>query len=164
MRTMGYRLAELFGRLSLAFDIANDAPYGKAVRSVVLATELGGFVCASAEELRDTYWLSLFAYLGCTGFAHEEGMMGVGDDRAVRNTMSLFSVDDPLDSALGVLRGIAPEASIPRRVRAIAGMFTDRSLMERFQRSMCDASIRLAEMVDAGPRILSALAQLCERW
>ena len=32
------RLAELLGRLSLAFDIANDAPYGKGVRSVVLAS------------------------------------------------------------------------------------------------------------------------------
>jgi HD-GYP domain-containing protein (c-di-GMP phosphodiesterase class II) len=157
-------MAELFGRLSLAFDITNDAPFGKAVRSVVLAVELGGLVGASDDELRDTYWLSLFAYLGCTGFAYEEGMMGAGDDRAVRNTMAMFSVDDPLDSALGVLRGIAPDASLGRRVRAIAGMFTDRSLMERFQRAMCDTSIRLAEMVDAGPRILSALAQLCERW
>ncbi len=158
------RMAELFGRLSLAFDIANDAQQGKAVRSVVLAVELGGLVGASDEELRDTYWVSLFAYLGCTGFAHEEGLMGAGDDRAVRHTMSMFSVDDPLDSAIGVMRGIAPDASLPRRVRAIAGMFTDRTLMERFQRSMCDTSIRLAEMVEAGPRILSALSQLCERW
>jgi HD-GYP domain-containing protein (c-di-GMP phosphodiesterase class II) len=157
-------MAELVGRLSLAFDIASDAPYGKAVRSVVLATELGGFVGASAEELRDTYWLSLFAYLGCTGFAHEEGVMGAGDDRAVRSAMSMFSVDDPIDSTLGVIRGIAPDQSIARRVRAIAGMFTDRTLMERFQRAMCDTSTRLAEVVGAGPRILAALAQLCERW
>ena len=71
---MHARMAELLGRLSLAFDIANDAPYGKAVRSVVLAVELGALTGANNEQLRDTYWLSLLAYLGCTGFAHEEGL------------------------------------------------------------------------------------------
>src|SRR5262245_66507980 len=92
------RMAELFGRLSLAFDIANDSPYGKAVRSVVLAVELGKLAGANAEQLRDTYWLSLFAYLG------------------------------------------------------------------RSQLPMCDTSIRLAQIVGAGPRIASALGELCERW
>jgi HD-GYP domain-containing protein (c-di-GMP phosphodiesterase class II) len=159
-----YRLAELLGRLSLSFDIANDSPYGKAVRSVVLAMELGALAGASDDELRDTYWVALLGYLGCTGFAHEEGLMGAGDDRSVRRAMSLFSIDDPVDSAVGVIRGVAPDAPFGHRVRAIAGMFTDRTVMERFQRSMCDTSIRLAELVGAGPRILSALGELCERW
>ena len=38
---MHARMAELLGRLSLAFDIANDAPHGKAVRSVVLVRPSG---------------------------------------------------------------------------------------------------------------------------
>ena len=74
------RMAELLGRLSLAFDIANDSPYGKAVRSVVLAVELGKLAGASSEELRDTYWLSLFAYLGCPGVDHEQAPAGAEDD------------------------------------------------------------------------------------
>jgi HD-GYP domain-containing protein (c-di-GMP phosphodiesterase class II) len=110
------RQAELLGRLSLAFDIANDSPRGKAVRSVVLATELGASAGASGEELRDTYWVSLLGYLGCTGFACDEEMPGGGEDRAVR---------------------------------AIA---------------MCETSIRLAEIIGPGSRILHALHELCERW
>jgi hypothetical protein len=89
------RLAELVGRLSLAFDITNDSPYGKAIRSVVLAVELGTLAGARGEELCDTYWVALLGYLGCTGFAHDEGLMGAGDDRSVRNAMSMFSIDDP---------------------------------------------------------------------
>jgi HD-GYP domain-containing protein (c-di-GMP phosphodiesterase class II)/DNA-binding CsgD family transcriptional regulator len=85
------RLAELLGRLSLAFDVANHAPYGRAVRSVVLAVELGRRAGATAEELHDTFWVSLLSNLGCT-------------------------------------------------------------------------SLELAEVVGAGPRILSGLAQLCDRW
>ena len=46
----------------------------------------------SNEELRDTYWVTLLGYLGGTGFAHEQGLIGTGDDRAVRNAMSMFSV------------------------------------------------------------------------
>ena len=124
---MPARMAELFGRLSLAFDIANDAPYGKAVRSVVLAVELGRLAGANGQQLRDTYWLSLFAYLGCTGFGHEES---AGDDRPVRSAMPMVGIEDPFASLLG----------------------------------MRDTSIQLAQIVGAGPRIVSALGELCERW
>ena len=96
---MPARMAELFGRLSLAFDIANDAPYGKAVRSVVLAVELGRLAGANGQQLRDTYWLSLFAYLGCTGFGHEES---AGDDRPVRSAMPMVGIEDPFASLLGM--------------------------------------------------------------
>jgi DNA-binding CsgD family transcriptional regulator len=65
--TTAVRLAELLGRLSLAFDIANEAPFGKGVRSVVLALELGRRAGATDGELHDTFWLSLLGYLGCEG-------------------------------------------------------------------------------------------------
>jgi putative nucleotidyltransferase with HDIG domain len=158
------RLAELLGRLSLAFDISSDFPHGKAVRSTVLAMELGTRAAVSADELRDTFWVSLLSNLGCTGFAHDEGLIGAGDDRSLRSGMSMFSVDDPLRSASEALRRIAPDASLARRLQVLAGMLADRTLFERFQRAMCDASIRLADMVGAGPRVLAALGQLCERW
>ena len=158
------RLAELLGRLSLAFDISSDFPHGKAIRSTVLATELGKRAGASDEEIRDTFWVSLLANLGCTGFAHDEGLMGAGDDRSLRSGMSMFSIEDPLRSARDALGRIAPDVSLARRLQVFAGILADRTLFERFQRAMCDTSIRLAEIVGAGPRVLTALDQLCERW
>jgi putative nucleotidyltransferase with HDIG domain len=158
------RLAELLGRLSLAFDISSDFPHGKAVRSTVLATELGKRAGASEEEVRDTYWVSMLANLGCTGFAHDEGLIGAGDDRSLRSGMSMFSIEDPLRSAADAFRRIAPDVSLTRRLQVFAGVLTDRTLFERFQRAMCDSSIRLAGIVGAGPRVLTALDQLCERW
>ena len=107
--TNGVRLAELLGRLSLAFDIANDAPYGRGVRSVVLAVELGRRAGATADELHDTFWIALLGYLGCTGEA-----------------------DGP----------VAPAGA--------------------HARSAGDTSIRLAQIVGAGPRVLSGLAKLYE--
>jgi len=158
------RLAELLGRLSLAFDISSAFPHGKAVRSTVLAVELGKRAGASDEEIGDTYWVSLLANLGCTGFAHDEGLMGAGDDRSLRSGMSLFSIEDPLRSARDAFRRIAPDVSLARRLQVFAGILTDRTVFERFQLAMCDASIGLAQMVGAGPRVLTALDQLCERW
>jgi hypothetical protein len=54
------------------------------VRSTVLAVELGKRAGASDEELRDSYWVAMLSHLGCTGFAHEEGLLGAGDDRSLR--------------------------------------------------------------------------------
>jgi putative nucleotidyltransferase with HDIG domain len=158
------RLAALVGRLSLAFDISSDFPHGKALRSTVLAVELGRRAGASDEELLDTYWVNLLGYLGCTGFAHDEGLMGAGDDRSLRNSMSMFSIEDPFRSAREALHRIAPEASLARRLQAFAGVLGDRTLIERFQLAMCDTSVHLARIVGAGPRVLAALEQLCERW
>jgi HD-GYP domain-containing protein (c-di-GMP phosphodiesterase class II)/DNA-binding CsgD family transcriptional regulator len=158
------RLAELLGRLSLAFDIANDWPHGKAVRSTALAVELGARAGASKEELRDTYWVTLLGYLGGTGFAYEQGLVGEGNDRSVRNAMSMFAVEDPLGSALGVLRRINPDASLARRLQVMARIFTDKAHVEAFHRTLCETSTRLTEIVGAGPRIMTALDQLCERW
>jgi HD-GYP domain-containing protein (c-di-GMP phosphodiesterase class II)/DNA-binding CsgD family transcriptional regulator len=158
------RLAEVLGRLSLAFDIANDYPHGKAVRSTVLAVELGRRAGASNDELRDAYWVTLLGYLGVTGFAHEQGLIGTGDDRALRGAMSMFSVEAPFSSALEVLRRIAPGAALPRRVHALASVLSDRKHIDQFHHTLCDASTQLTEIVGAGSRIMDALGQLCERW
>ncbi len=58
-------MADLLGRLSLAFDISCISPHGKAVRCVVLALELGVRAGVAEEALHDTYWVSLLGYLGC---------------------------------------------------------------------------------------------------
>jgi hypothetical protein len=137
---------------------------GLGEETLILIMSDNGPTGASDEELRDSYWVAMLSHLGCTGFAHDEGLMGAGDDRALRNATSMFSIDDPLPSARDALRRIAPNVSLARRVQVLAGILSDRTLFQRFQRAMCDTSIRLAEIVGAGPRILSALEQLCERW
>jgi hypothetical protein len=158
------RFAELLGRLSLASDIANDFPHGKTVRSVVLTVELGRAAGESADDLRDAYWVTLFGFLGCTGFAHEEAQVGAGDDQSVRNAMVMADVADPLGTMLGAIRRIGRGAPFMQRLKAVARILTNREGSVRYARAMCDSSIQLARIVGAGPRILAALETLCERW
>lgn len=158
------RVAEVLGRLLLAYDLANDYPHGKAVRSTVLSVELAKRAGASADEVREIFWVTLLGYLGGTGFAHEEALAGAGDDRSVRSAMSMFSADDPFAGALAALRRIAPDSSLARRVQLVAAILSNRTHVGRFQGAVCDTSTRLAEIVGAPPRVLTALDQLCERW
>jgi hypothetical protein len=156
------RLAEVLGRLSLAFDIANDYPHGKAVRSTVLAVELGARAGCSVDELRDTYWVTLLGYLGGTGFAHEQGLIGAGDDRAVRSAMSMFSLEAPFSSALEALQRIAPDASPVRRLKVLASILTDRHHVDQFHHAICDASTQLTETTITSGRRVREGGQPCD--
>src|SRR5690349_5896367 len=76
-----FRLAELIGGLTLAADLVNGFPPEKVLRTVVLAVEVGQRAGASEATLRDAYYVTLFRFLGCTAFAHEEAAdYGAGDD------------------------------------------------------------------------------------
>jgi hypothetical protein len=60
----------------------------------------------------------MFANLGCAGFAHDEGLMGAGDDRSLRSGMSMFGIEDPLRRTTDAFRRIASDGrGIPGRLQ-----------------------------------------------
>src|SRR5687767_11973549 len=67
-----FRMAELLGGLSLACDVASANVPEKALRTVVLAVEIGRRHGVAEADLRDAYYVSLLRYVGCVGYAHEE--------------------------------------------------------------------------------------------
>lgn len=125
------RLAELLGRLSLAFDSADDAAPGKAVRSTVLAVELGKRAGASGEELRDTYWVTLLGYLGGSGLAEERNGRSASDASALQSAASMLDVAGAPATPLAVLRRISTNASLARALEAMARIFSDRPHVEQ---------------------------------
>jgi HD-GYP domain-containing protein (c-di-GMP phosphodiesterase class II) len=160
-----FRMAELLGGLSLACDLANGNPPEKAIRTVVLAVEVGRRTGAPHPDLRDAYYVNLLRYLGCTAFAHEESARyGAGDDIAVRRTMAMADVTDPVGTLGRIVRGIGPGAAAVERVRAVARLVGDGVAMTRHAHAQCEASIRLAEVMGVGPGVTSALGFICERW
>lgn len=159
------RLAPLLGGLSLACDLANTFPPGKALRTCVVAVEVGRAAGLPDETLRDAFQLSLLRYLGCTGFAHEESAIyGAGDDNALRGVMAMADVADPLGLVVALARGVAPAAPLGARVRGVARLLGDRDAVAQHARAQCDTSVQLARLVGAGERIEGALRTICERW
>jgi HD-GYP domain-containing protein (c-di-GMP phosphodiesterase class II) len=117
------RLAELLGRLSLAFDIANDAPYGRGVRSVVLAVELGRRAGATTEELHDAFWLSLISYLGHAGQMDRVGAAAAPASDASMRLAELVGAEARIRSALTV-EGFARAAhGVPTHLLQVARFF-----------------------------------------
>ena len=81
----------MLGRMSLAFDIADRAPYGSALRAVVFAVELGRRAGAADDELRETFWASLLGRLGAANDASNElaQMAGLKPDTLFGDGLSL---------------------------------------------------------------------------
>ena len=159
-------MAEVLGGLTLAADVASANVPEKALRTTLLAVELGRRHGVSEADLRDTYYVNLLRYLGCTAFAHEEAHdYGAGDDIAVRAVMGMSDPADPLGTVRRIVTRIGASAeTFGDRARAVARLLGDRTAVERHSHSQCDASIRFAEMTAMGPRVSGALAFVCERW
>jgi HD-GYP domain-containing protein (c-di-GMP phosphodiesterase class II) len=159
------RLAELLGGLSLACDLADGFPPEKVLRTCVLGVELARRHGLAAEVVRDVFYAGLLRYTGCTAFSHEEAHhYGAGDDIAVRRTMALADVADPVGTARLVIAGVAPSAGLLARGRAVARLLGDGVAIERHARAQCEVSVRLAALVGASAGVCAALTQICERF
>ncbi len=161
----GMRLAELVGGLSMACDLADGFAPGQVMRSTVVAMTIGRQHGLSGPDLHDLYWTTLFRYLGCTGFAHEEAhVYGAGNDIAVRRTMSLADPAQPGFSVRRIGRGVGLSGSLAQGLRAVARLLGDGAAFGRHARAQCDTSVRLARLVGLSERVCDALLQICERW
>lgn len=159
------RLAELLGGLSLACDLADGFAAETVLRTTFLAMAIGERHGLSRAELHDLYYVTVFRYLGCTGFAHEETHeYGAGDDISTRRTMSRADPAQPLAALSRVARGIGGSGPLREGARAVARIFGDGVAFGRHARAQCETSIHLARIVRLGDRVQHALAQVCERW
>src|SRR5882757_2408584 len=90
------RAAELVGALSLATDLGTGQLLEHALRTAVLAVQLGELAGASAEELSDTYYVALLHASGCTANGHEAAQL-FGDDIAHRAAFYLVDPTNPAE-------------------------------------------------------------------
>src|SRR5919204_6891778 len=92
------RAAELVGALSLATDLGTGQPLEHALRTAVLAVRLAELAGASAQEVADTYYVSLLHSSGCTSDGHETALL-FGDDIAPRAAFALVDAGRPHEVA-----------------------------------------------------------------
>ena len=159
------RMAEILGALSLACDVAFGFPLEKALRTSVLAVELGRRHGLRDEVLRDIFYSTLLTYAGCTAFTHEISALSDGDDIATANMMIVLDIGDPIDALgklvtkLGARRGLVARAQTIARV-----LLSGPRLGERHAYAICDVATHLAELVGMSAPVRAALGEICERW
>jgi HD-GYP domain-containing protein (c-di-GMP phosphodiesterase class II) len=159
------RLAELLGALSLACDVAFGFPLEKAMRTAVLAVELGRCHGLSDDALRDVYFTTLFAYAGCTAFTHEVSLLTDGDDIAISNLMISLDVGAPIDLVTQVVTKAGAGRRLAERTRSVVRMMMAGSTQgEQHARAVCDVATNLANLAGMSPDVRAALREICERW
>jgi HD-GYP domain-containing protein (c-di-GMP phosphodiesterase class II) len=157
------RLAELLGALSIACDVTNGFPPGKAMRTALLAEGLARLAGASEAARHAAYHASILRYLGCTGFAHEEGHeLGAGDDLAVRSVMCMADAADPIGTLTAIARRVGGGAPVLERARAVWRLVAT-DAPNRHARAQGDTAKSLARVMGLGTLDV-ILEQVCERW
>ena len=159
------RMAEVLGGLTLATDVASANQPEKALRTAILAVEIGRRHGIAETDLRDAYYVNLLRYLGCVGFAHEEAhIYGAGDDIGTRYVMGMADAGDMFGTARRIVGRIGAGGSIGDRVRAVARLLGDGEAVKKHAASQCDTSIKFATMAHMGERVTNALRFVCARW
>jgi response regulator RpfG family c-di-GMP phosphodiesterase/DNA-binding CsgD family transcriptional regulator len=158
------RLAEVLGALSLACDVAYGFPLEKAMRSCVLSVQLGRRHGLSEETLNDAYYTSLLSYLGCTAFAHDAARASAGEDIAMHNAMFNMFADPSPGRFPRLLGRIGKGTPLVERARGIARFLADPGAQTRYDRAICEVSVRLSGLVGVSEAVRAALDQLCATW
>ena len=150
------RLAELVGGLSLATDLAAGLGLETALRTCVLAVEIGRELGAGGSELKDIYYTALLRFIGCTAFAHETARVGAGDD------LGLLRALTPADGAsVANVLGYAIKGT---RASTVARMMLDPTLPKKPAAAHCDLAVKLAARLGMSERVMLSLGQIYERF
>ena len=90
--TREIRLADLLSALSLATDLAMAFPPETALRTCLLAVQIGRELRIPEEQLADLYYVPLLRHIGCTSYSHEEAVAFGGDDNTTRRDFTGIDV------------------------------------------------------------------------
>lgn len=159
------RLAELLAAVSLATDLADDAPLESALGDALTGLGLARFAGLSGADLADVYYLALLYHVGCTAAADAQERMAAGPDAGGGRW---FAEADYADRE-GLLRLAVPRAAgksgAPGREQAVLRLMgrLEGSLAQSFA-AICEVGARLGERLGAGPRVVKALDHAYARW
>lgn len=159
------RLAELLAAVSLATDIADDAPLESALGDAVTSVRLAKLASLAESDVSDVYYLALLYHVGCTAAADAQERLVAGEGAGLGRW---FSEADYADHE-ALLRLAAPtaarnwgipgrELAVDRLVKRLAG-----SLAQSFA-AICEVGARLGERLGATPSVVKALDHAYARW
>lgn len=158
------RLAELMAAVSLATDLGTGQPMAHALRTCYLAMGLARAVGLPAQDLFDTYYVSLLRFLGCTSEASTDAVFHAGDDIALYAGLAPSLMGGPSEAIGWMLRHLSEGQPPLTRARALVGVLTDPKGTERSFRAHCEVGQMLARRIGLGDSVLHALGCAFERW
>lgn len=158
------RLAELIAAISLATDLGTGQPMEHALRTCHLAMGLSRELQLPAQDLFDTYYLSLLRFLGCTAESSDDAAFNGGDDIALYAGLAPSFMGAPSEAMGWMLRHLAEGKPPLTRMRSLVAAFADPKGAERSIRAHCEVGQMLARRLGLGGSLLVAFGCSFERW
>ena len=159
------RLAELMAALSLATDLGMGQPLEQALRTCLVALELGERLHVADSELSDIFYTALLRFLGCTADAREFAAMNGGDDIALRAAIAPVVGAAPREFATHVMPLVGAGTGPLRRTQLVAEMITRGKERARAGAAAgCEVAQNLSEQLGLGTGVRAALACAFEQW
>ncbi len=163
--TQNVRLAEVLAALSLATDLGNGFMPETALRSCLLAVQLGHELGLGDSDLCDVYYLPLLRYLGCTAFAHEAAATFGGNDIAFRNAFAGVDFGQPLEVMGAAFTRLGRDSGLTGRAKAFGAFLSQgQTFGPKMARADCEVSSRLAERLGMSRGVIEGLGFAFERW
>jgi HD-GYP domain-containing protein (c-di-GMP phosphodiesterase class II) len=159
------RLAELMAALSLATDLGMGQPMEKAMRTCVIALDLGRRMDCDTATLSDIYYLALLVHIGCTSHATEQASYMGGDEISFRTYAVLFPNSPMSEVMAAFIRHVGEGLPLRQRAALVAAMMRDGN--KRFKHiaaTQCEAAISLAQRMHLSAGVVSGLGQALETW
>src|SRR5215831_13527499 len=160
------RTADLMAALSLASDLAVGLPAERAVRSCYIAMHVADQMHLPADQQVDVYYAELSMDAGCTAWTSQLAGVILNDEIAARRDMVFHrNARDPGD-VFGWMRSyVAPEASVPRRVRyGLQFALQGREFVREGFRNTCEVAQRFAHRLGMSEAVQDALLSVFEQW
>ena len=158
------RLAELLAAISLATDLGTGQPMEHALRTCHVAMGLARTIGLPAQDLFDTYYVSLLRFLGCTSEASPHAALNGGDEIALYKGLAPSLMGAPSEVIGWMLRHLAEGQPPLTRARLLGSALTDPKGAERSFRAHCEVGRMLASRIGLNDSVLLALECAYERW
>ena len=157
------RLGELLGALSLATDLGAGLPLETSLRLCVLASRLAERVGLDGGVDRgEVRRVALLRHLGCTAWSHEAARLA-GDDHDVLTAFAGVDRASRAKVAGRALTQLARDASLGRRVAAVAKVMTHPGAGDALVSAQCNQAVALATDLHLPDGVGAALGQMYER-
>lgn len=163
MTDSGTTFVTWLASLALVVDVANGSPESTALRGTVVAAVAARELGLGDEDAAAAVYGTLFRYLGCTGYAHEDAVL-LGDEHAAAIALSPL---EPTDYAAitRAVNALDPDAPFVDRLTRLARVAVHGNAFRRgYEASHCEAAVLLASRLDVTPLVRQTLGALHERW
>jgi len=159
------RLSELIAALSLATDLGMGQPMAQALRTNLIALELGRRLGLSERDLADTYYTTLLRFVGCTSDSHDFLEFAAGDDVGFRRNLAAVANgarDEVARSLVTFMTSAGVTGDVAARVRDALGSRT--GVAARSMTAHCEVASMLAGRLGLGPSVCDSRRHGFERW